>query len=97
MLLSNILLKTIRDKRRSILFWGIGLMALAIIITTMILPTVTAAVEELKSYFKIIPEELTAALGGDLTDISTPEGFLKAELFFLLTPFFSGFRHRFWS
>ena len=87
-MLSNILLKTIRDKRRSLLFWGIGLAALAIIITTIVLPTVTAAVEQLKSYFEIIPEQLTAALGGDLTDIATPEGFLKAELFFLLTPLF---------
>jgi len=64
------------------LFWGIGLVALTIIITTILLPTVTTAAEALKSYFEIIPEELMAAFGGDIADFSTPEGFLNAELFF---------------
>jgi len=36
----------------------------------------------------IVDVNLDVKLGGDLTDISTPEGFLKAELFFLLTPLF---------
>ena len=87
-MLNNILLKTLRDKRRPMLFWGIGLVALAIIITTLLLPTITAAAEELKSYFELMPEELLSAFGGDLTDIATPEGFLNAELFFLVTPLF---------
>ena len=87
-MLNNILLKTLRDKRRPMLFWGIGLVVLAIIITTILLPTITTAAEALKSYFEIIPQELMAAFGGDLSDIATPEGFLKAELFFLVTPLF---------
>jgi len=66
-MLNNVLLKTLRDKRRLMLFWGIGLVALAIIITTMLLPTITTAAEELESYFEIIPEELLAAFGGDLS------------------------------
>jgi len=84
-MLSNVLLKTLRDKRRSMLFWGIGLVALAIIIT-MLLPAITAASEALEGYLEILPEELMAAFGGDIADISTPEGFLNAELFFMVTP-----------
>lgn len=84
-MLSNILLKTLRDKRRSILFWGIGLVALAIIIM-MLLPNISAGAEAIEGYLEILPEELMAAFGGDIADISTPEGFLNAELFFLVTP-----------
>lgn len=87
-MLNNITLKTLRDKRLSILFWGTGLMALALIITTFLLPTITAAAEELESYFKLMPEELLSIFGGDLAEISTPAGFLKAEIFFLVTPLF---------
>ncbi len=84
-MLSSILLKTLRDKRRSILFWGIGLMALAILIT-MLLPTIATSSELIESYLEILPEGLMAIFGGDIANISTPEGFLNAELFFMMTP-----------
>ncbi len=84
-MLSNILLKTLRDKRRSMLFWGIGLVTLAITIM-MFLPTITAESEAIESYLDILPEGLMAAFGGDIANIATPEGFLNAELFFMMTP-----------
>ena len=84
-MLSNILLKTLRDKRRSMLFWGIGLVALAIMIMSF-LPTITNESEAIEAYIEILPEELMAAFGGDIADIATPEGFLNAELFFMMTP-----------
>jgi ABC-2 type transport system permease protein len=86
--LNNIILKTLRDKRRSMLFWGTGLVALAIVVTTLLLPSITAAAEELKRYFELMPQEVLSVFGGDLSEISTPEGFLKAEIFFLVTPLF---------
>ena len=84
-ILSNILLKTLRDKRRSMLFWGIGLVSMAIIIMSF-LPIITAESETIEAYIEILPEEFMAAFGGDIADISTPEGFLNAELFFFMTP-----------
>lgn len=84
-MLSNILFKTLRDKCRSMLFWGIGLVALAILII-MLLPTVTAESELFESYLEIMPDELLAVFGGQIADIATPEGFLNAELFFMMTP-----------
>ena len=87
-MLNNIFLKTMRDKRRSMLFWSTGLVALALVVTTLLLPSITAAAEELKRYFKLMPQEVLSVFGGDLSEISTPAGFLKAEIFFLVTPLF---------
>ena len=84
-MLGNILLKTLRDKRRSVLFWGIGLVVMAVIIMSF-LPVITAESEAIEAYLEILPEEFMAAFGGDIADIATPEGFLNAELFFLMTP-----------
>ena len=84
-MLSSILLKTLRDRRRSMLFWGIGLVALAVVIMSF-LPIITSEAEAIESYIEILPEGMMAAFGGDIADIATPEGFLNAELFFLMTP-----------
>ena len=84
-MLSNIILKTLRDKRRSILFWGIGLVTMAVVILSF-LPMVTESSEAIENYLEIIPEDLMAAFAGDIADFNTPEGFLNGELFFLMTP-----------
>ena len=48
-MLSNVLLKTLRDKRRSMLFWGMGLVAMAVIIMSF-LPIITAESEAIEAY-----------------------------------------------
>ena len=84
-MLNSILLKTLRDKRRAMLFWGIGLVAMAVLIM-MLLPNISAGAEAIEGYLEILPEEMMAVFGGDIADIATPEGFLNAELFFMTTP-----------
>ena len=84
-MLSSILLKTLRDKRRSMLFWGIGLVAMAILIV-MFLPIISAESELIESYLDILPEGLMAAFTGNIAEFATPEGFLNGELFFMMAP-----------
>lgn len=83
-MLSNVFLKTIRDRRRGLLFWGIGLALLAILMAAFF-PTIRD-MPSIAEYMEMLPEELMALFGGDLGDYTTPEGFLNGELFGFMYP-----------
>lgn len=83
-MLRNVFLKTLRDQRRALLFWGIGLVALAVLMI-LLYPYIrdTAAIE---AYMEALPEELLALFVGDIVDFTSPAGFLNSELFFFMVP-----------
>jgi ABC-2 type transport system permease protein len=82
--LRNVVLKTLRDRRRSLLFWGLGLMALAAMLIAFY-PVIRDATF-ISEYLESFPEEFLALFAGEVTDYGSPEGFLNGELFFLMYP-----------
>ena len=82
--LRNIILKTLRDRRRSLLFWGIGFILLAIILISFF-PVIRDS-PSIGEYLESFPEEFLALFAGEVTDYTTPEGYLNGEVFFLMYP-----------
>ena len=83
-MLRNILLKTLRDQRRELLWWGIGLSALALI-TLLFYPSFRDT-SEFGELYEQLPEALAKAFVGEFSDFTSPEGFLNTQLFFFLAP-----------
>lgn len=83
-MLRNVLLKTLRDQRRALLWWGSGLVALAVMMI-LFYPSVSdnPAIGE---YIEAFPEDLMALFAGEIADFTSPEGYLNGELFFLMAP-----------
>ena len=83
-MLCNVILKTLRDRRRSLLFWGLGMVALAVIMVAFF-PVIRDA-PFVSEYLESFPEEFMALFAGEITDYTSGEGFLNGELFFLMYP-----------
>lgn len=82
-MLRSIFLKTLRDERRSFLWWSLGLTAF-VLISVLTYPSVRDA-PDLTEFVEQLPESMKALLGGNL-DLASPEGYLNARLFNLLAP-----------
>ena len=80
----NIVLKTLFDRRRSLLFWCIGLILLGAILLAFF-PVIRDA-PFISEYIEAFPEEFLALFAGEVTDYTSPEGYLNGELFFLMYP-----------
>ena len=52
----------------------------------VIYPSVREAGDALQQYQESFPEEVMGLFAGGITDLASPEGYLKAELFFLTVP-----------
>lgn len=84
-MLSSVLAKTLRDYRRSLGWWSLGI-AGVVALYAAIYPTVRDAPgidQLLESY----PDALKAFIGGtDQLDLSSPAGYLQSEAFSFLLP-----------
>ena len=82
-MLGSILAKTIRDARRGLVGWSVGL-AGTIALTVSIYPTVrdNPQFEDLSESY---PEELQAFFGGQF-DLTTAAGYLDVELYSFMVP-----------
>lgn len=84
-MLSSVFLKTLRDHRRSMMWWIIGTGLLAAFMIAFY-PSI-AGIEGLEELIEQYPEDLMALLGAsDLSNITTPAGYLNAELFGFMLP-----------
>ena len=83
-MLRNVVLKTLHDRGRSLLFWGIGFILLAAILIAFF-PVIRDS-PFISEYLESFPEEFLALFAGEVTDYTSPEGFLNGELFFLMYP-----------
>ena len=83
-MLTSVFLKTLRDRRRGLLFWGIGLVLLAVLMAAFF-PTIRD-MPSIDDFMELLPAELMALFGGDFSDYTTPEGFLNGELFGFMYP-----------
>ena len=83
-MLRNVFLKTLRDQRRSLLWWGIGVVALTSL--TVAFYPAFSDVPDFDEIFEQMPEALTRMFAGEFTDLTSPEGFLNGQLFFFVIP-----------
>lgn len=82
-MLSSVLAKTVRDYRRSLGWWSLGI-AGVVALYAAIYPTVRDA-PGIDTLLESYPEALRAFVGGEL-DLSSPAGYLQTEAFSFLLP-----------
>ena len=82
-MLRNVFLKSLRDQRRSLMFWAIGVAALSIV--TVLFYPIVKDVPEVSKLFED-SETLARVFAGGFTDLTSPEGYLNSQLYSLLVP-----------
>jgi len=83
-MLRNIFLKTLRDQRRALLWWVIGLLALAAYLAVLY-----PSIAKTPSYNQMLqawPKEIVASVMGEFPDYSTPEGYMNSTTYFMMVP-----------
>ena len=83
-MLRSVFLKTLRDQRRSLLWWSLSMVGLPFV-TILFYPSM-ANMPEINKMTEEMPEQLLRAFAGEFTDWTSPEGFLNSQLFFVLVP-----------
>lgn len=83
-MLRNVFLKTLRDQRRALLWWGIGLAILAAF-TIAFYPSIANA-PGFDSLLDEMPEAMARAFLGEVTDLTSPTGYLNSQLFVFFLP-----------
>ena len=83
-MLRNVFLKTLWDQRRALLWWGIGLAVLAAF-TVAFYPSIANA-PGFDSILEEMPEALARAFMGEVTDLTSPTGYLNSQLFVVFLP-----------
>jgi ABC-2 type transport system permease protein len=79
----SLLAKTLRDERRGLIGWGIGLAALVALMLAYY-PTVRNS-PELNKFARELPEGVKALIGG-AEEYTSPAGYLNGELFAFMLP-----------
>jgi ABC-2 type transport system permease protein len=83
-MLTNVFMKTLRDQRRSLIWWAVGLVAL-VTMTLLFYPSFRDS-PEFDEIYEQMPEWLAQAFAGEFSDFTSPEGFLNSQLFFFVLP-----------
>lgn len=83
-MLRNVFLKTLRDRRRSLFWWAVGLVGLTFI-TVGFWPAIEESGEELNRLVESLPPALRNLAGGDL-GLTSPAGYLSGRVFSFLAP-----------
>ena len=86
-MLHNVYLKSLRDSKKSIIYYSIGTIALGLYVT-LFYPTIRDSTG-LTDFLEQLPEAMLAFIG-DADTYTTPEGFLNAEVFGFMGPMIFG-------
>ncbi len=85
MMLSSVFLKSLRDQRWSLAWWGLGVGLLAAFLVAMF-----PSIRDIEGFDEVIeayPQELMAIFGAsEMADMTSATGFLNIELFGLMGP-----------
>lgn len=85
-MLRSVYLKAMWDRRRSMLWWIIGMIALAAL-TVAFYPSIAADQESFEQLLDAYPEELLSFFGiDDAQDLASPEGFVNSQLYANVVP-----------
>ena len=83
-MLRNVYLKTLRDRRRSLIGWSIGFTVLAAY-TSAVYPSIRDSAEDLAGLVDRLPEAIRALTNSSF-DFASAEGFLSSQPFGFLVP-----------
>jgi ABC-2 type transport system permease protein len=85
-MLRNIVLKTLRDRRRSLLWWSVGIFLYAVVVGVF-WPVLEDQQEELMRFLEAYPAEMFAFFGIETAEeMFTPAGYLNSQAFGWLVP-----------
>ena len=81
----NVFLKSLWEQRRSLVWWGVVISALTLI-TVLFYP----AIKDTSEFNELLgdSDSIIRAFVGDFPDLTSPEGFLNSQLYFLMVPLF---------
>ena len=80
----NVFLKTLRDRRRSLIGWAIGLTGFAAY-AAFLYPAIRESAADLTELTENLPEAVQALSGGEI-DLATGAGYLQSQFFAFLVP-----------
>ena len=84
-MLRTVLLKTVRDQRRALIWWSVGLLATALMYAA-VYPSIRDNAETLNEYMESFPDVFREAFMGQSGDFASPAGYLNTELFGFFGP-----------
>lgn len=84
-MLRNVLLKTVRDQRRALMWWSIGLFG-TVLMYGAVYPSIRENAAALNDYIESFPEVFREAFLGESGDFTSPAGYLNTELFGFFGP-----------
>lgn len=80
--MSGLFAKTLRDQRRALIGWGIGLAAVAAMYAAFY-PSIKGSASDFDKYLRNLPDAIQNVIGADFT---SPAGYLRSETFSSLGP-----------
>jgi ABC-2 type transport system permease protein len=82
-MMSNVFMKSLWDQRKSLIWWGLGF-AVLMVVTILFYPSVSDTPE----LNELLGDEtsIIRAFVGDISDMTSPEGYLNSQLYFLMVP-----------
>ena len=83
-MLNNIFLKTLRDQLRSLLYWILYLITIAVVMA-LIYPTISK-MTAFNQYLAQLPAGMKEMFGGAIVDYTSPVGYFTTELFSFMVP-----------
>jgi ABC-2 type transport system permease protein len=85
-MLRSLVLKTVRDRRRGLLWWSVGILAYALFLGAF-WPVLDESRDALESLLAAYPEDLFGLLGvANADEMFTPAGYLASQAFGWLVP-----------
>lgn len=80
----EVVLQTLRERRRSLLWWSLGLVAF-VALNIAFYPSIRGDTS-INDYVKDLPESLRGLFAGGELDIASPAGYLNSQVFALMAP-----------
>ena len=81
---AEVALQALRERRRSLLWWSLGLLAL-VALNIAFYPSIRDDTS-INDYVKDLPESLRGLFAGGELDIASPAGYLNSQVFALMAP-----------
>lgn len=81
--MSALMTKSLRDQRRSMIGWAIGLAGVALMYAA-VYPSIKASAADLNAYIEKLPDAFKSLIGGE--DYTSPAGYLRSEFFSTMGP-----------
>lgn len=83
--MTSILVKGLRDRRRALAWWALGMIGTALMLASFY-PTIRATGQDLNAYIENLPEAVRALVLAGGGDFTSGPGYLNSELFSFMLP-----------